>query len=121
MSKIYRSVYTSNSNSGNVLDRFIYELQQTSKCTFIVGLFTIAKNKIKTNPGKTITHFVNTHIDAMMVNSPKTEGEHGYKRLIPRLGWGAEFEGNTGRKGFCPNPDFWGMDIHRSLPSFQNE
>ena len=27
VSNIYQSVYTSNSNPGNVLDRFIYELQ----------------------------------------------------------------------------------------------
>ena len=69
----------------------------------------------------TRVHFVNTHTDAMMVNGPKTESEHGCKRLIPRLGWGAEFEGNTGRKGFCPILDFSGMEIHRSLPSFQTE
>ena len=30
----------------------------------------------------------------MMVNGPKTEGEHGCKRLIPRLGWGAEVHGD---------------------------
>ena len=54
----------------------------------------------------TRVHFVNTHTDAMMVNGPKTEGEHGCKRLIPRLGGGAEFEGNSSRKGFCPILDF---------------
>lgn len=88
-----------------MFDRFIYELQQTSKCTFIVGPFPKPK-KQNTKTGKTRVHVVNTHTDAVMVYGPKAEGEHGYKRLIPRLGWGAQFEGNTGRKGFCPILEF---------------